>query len=369
MILALHLFLLALFFAAAVWLIRRTINLYTAEERQQRLYAGEKPVRSKAAALGITAAAVLFLLAAALLLLRPSGGIACGMLLIPGLPLTVFGAAILLFSADLDSMLVGFALEQGGRFLGAQGLYLVTGTADTEGVLLPAVSVCMAAPSLLILWMLANLFRRRMGTADLNDAKGFGRKKPVLRAAVLFALASLAGLPLTPGYLTRSAVFGMLETGGRFGAGQETEALALFCSFAEWVFLVAGGLGIAGALKLYVCVFMERNPMYQPGYDAMRRRYAEAGMIRALALCMLALAVPAAAAHLGLFLAGRLGVLYTPAELKGTALACVIGLSVYAAVVRTVCIVPGQDGAKYVSRLPRLKRWSGRRGRKEKDHA
>ena len=57
------------------------------------------------------------------------------------------------------------------------------------------------------------------------------------------------------------------------------------------------------------------------------------------------------------------------AELKGTALACVIGLSVYAAVVRTVCIVPGQDGEKYVSRLPRLKRRSVRRGRKEKDDA
>jgi hydrogenase-4 component B len=133
-----------------------------------------------------------------------------------------------------------------------------------------------------------------------------------------------------------------------------------FLHAAEWIFLFSGGLTFAYMLKLFLCVFVERNA------DAERQaRYDDAPdcmdalsttVITLSALLLLPLGQPWIVERIANFAAGSFGATEAPLHfaafagenLKGAAVSLSIGASVYLAFVRPVLRPHGA----YVNRWP-----------------
>ncbi|WP_165066540.1 Na+/H+ antiporter subunit A [Marisediminicola senii] len=67
------------------------------------------------------------------------------------------------------------------------------------------------------LFLLVGIVDHRVGTRDLRKISGLGRREPVLATLTVLALASMAGLPPTFGFVAKEAIFTSLLEGGEAG--------------------------------------------------------------------------------------------------------------------------------------------------------
>ncbi|MBQ4302609.1 MAG: sodium:proton antiporter, partial [Oscillospiraceae bacterium] len=192
----------------------------------------------------------------------------------------------------------------------------------------------------LVLFLCAGTVFRNLHQLDLNEIRGFGRKKPLLKAAFLLGAMGIGGVPLLNGYVSKTLLHeGIVEGAHLTGSGWLTAV--------EWIFLFSGGLTAAYMTKLFVAVFVEKHPTRQAEFDGMKRYLSRPA---ALALGLSALVVPilgltadhtmnAVADLASDFLHGEApahAVHYLSAEnLKGAAISIAIGAAVYGCVVRT----------------------------------
>ena len=96
---------------------------------------------------------------------------------------------------------------------------------------------------------------------DLNEIRGFGRKKPLLCYIFLMGALGIGGIPLWNGYISKTLIhesiveYIELLNEGRTAGFFDAAAM----KGIEWTFLVSGGLTVAYMLKLYVALFVEKN--------------------------------------------------------------------------------------------------------------
>ena len=193
---------------------------------------------------------------------------------------------------------------------------------------------------------------------DLNAVRGYGRNKLPLKIAFLLGAVGIGGVPLFNGYVSKT----MLHEGIVVLYEMIEEELPAFESAvgllrcAEWIFLVSGGLTCAYMLKLFICVFVEKNedPVRQAFFDADDYCMNNASKI---AVCggsvyMVLLGIPAVMKNLAAFMTGEEEILefhaFTFGNLKGGGISILIGLFVYLVLVRHVFI---RDG-RYVNLWP-----------------
>ena len=118
----------------------------------------------------------------------------------------------------------------------------------------------------LCLFLCAGAVYMKAHTLDLNQLRGFGRGKILLHIVFLIGALGLAGVPLMNGYTSKTMIHeGLVEL------AEEVEGFSIY-RFCEWVFLFAAGLTTAYMLKLYVCMFWQKNPDagLQKYYDELR---------------------------------------------------------------------------------------------------
>lgn len=216
-----------------------------------------------------------------------------------GLITMALGAVLALFSVNLKRTLACSSMSQIGFILTgiASAVLCGTGTADASvfsaaapvlpdgtALALSGAVLHMANHSLLklLLFMCAGVVVMNLHALTLDEIRGWGRGKTALKTAFAVGALGISGVPLFNGYLSKS----MLHEGlarlieiaeesalADMGAGGLPESalaaphpflelginLLPFLRAAEWVFLISGGCTFAYMLKLYFCVFVEKN--------------------------------------------------------------------------------------------------------------
>ena len=272
------------------------------------------------------------------------------MILILGVFTMVIGAVLALFSVDLKRTLACSSVSQIGFILVGVGMAGLLGGENAialRGSLLHMVNHSLIK---LVLFMAAGVVFMNVHKLNLNDIRGFGRKKPLLHFIFLMGALGIGGVPLFNGYVSKtllheSIVEYMFLTGADvipsfFGTS--------FMKSVEWIFLFSGGLTVAYMTKLYVCLFIEKNTddAVQKKYDALKGGYMN--RVSAFALTVSAVLLPLMGLLPGIVMDGiaDMGQSFLRAEtmekisyfslnnLKGALISLIFGALIYGFMVR-----------------------------------
>ena len=282
-----------------------------------------------------------------------------------GLVTMFLGALLALFSVNLKRTLACSSMSQIGFILTGIGMATFTNALGEahgeEGVTLAlsGAMLHMVNHSLLklVLFMAAGVVVMNLHKLNLDDIRGWGRNKIFLKIAFALGGLGISGVPLFNGYISKT----MLHEGIVHGI-EVTEAIAgmeglhAFFRIGEWVFLISGGFTFAYMLKLFICVFLERNrdEAVQAVYDENPACMNPASTVAVFgsSIFMVILGQPFVMTHIATLMNGREEILefaaFTFENLKGGFISLGIGALLYIFVVRRVLM---RDGS-YVNLWP-----------------
>lgn len=196
--------------------------------------------------------------------------------------ITMFGGALLaVFSIDLKRTLACSSMSQIGFILVGAGMMELLGTENAlavRGTVLHMVNHSMIK---LVLFMAAGVVYMNLHQLNLNDIRGFGKNKPLLKGIFLMGALSIGGIPGWSGYVSKTLLHeSIVEYAAELSAHGEP---SLWIHAIEWVFLFTGGMTIAYMTKLFIAVFVEEHPIWQEKFDE-KKHYMNAESIFALAV-------------------------------------------------------------------------------------
>lgn len=308
-----------------------------------------------------------------------SGQIAWGkLLLFLGVITMVLGALLALLSVDFKRTLACSSVSQIGFILVGIAMAVLPGEHDFLAVRGGLLHMLNHSLLKLVLFLTAGVIYQNTHKLNLNDIRGFGRRKPLLQGIFLMGALGITGVPFWNGYVSKTLIHeSIVEYMEQCEEGLLPAALSYnTIKGVEWLFLISGGLTVAYMVKLYVTLFVERNASMevQEKYDALKGKYM--GRPAAAALCGAAVLLPV----MGMFpgkVTGRVADLLqsfrnqgqsligkehevladSPViqwsgleNLKGAGISVAIGLVVYFLMVRTI-LMKKEDGNAYCNRL------------------
>ncbi len=178
--------------------------------------------------------------------------------------ITMFlGAFLAVFSINLKRTLACSSMSQIGFILVGIGMLCLLGE---EGALAAhGVVLHMANHSMikLVLFMAAGVVFMSAHSLDLNEIRGWGRKKNLIKIIFLIGALAIGGIPMFSGYISKTLLH---ESILEYGGGWIFKAL-------EYLFLCSGGLTVGYMTKLFVCIFVEKNQdeEKQREYDSQKK--------------------------------------------------------------------------------------------------
>ena len=286
-------------------------------------------------------------------------------ILLIGVVTMFLGALLALFSVNFKRTLACSSVSQIGFILVGVGMLGLLGEHNTlaaRGTFLHMVNHSLFK---LILFLVAAVIYQNTHKLDLNDIRGFGRKKPLLMFCYLMGALGIGGIPGWSGYISKTLLH---ESIVEYIHGMEHgEFLSRFFTEGsmkgiEWIFLISGGLTVAYMCKLFAAVFLEENkdPAVQKRYTQ-KSKYLDSVSGMMLAIVALLIPVMGALPHgtmdmladmaqefLGVHHAGHAVHYFTWVNLKGSVISVSIGAVLYLTVVRNWMMV----GGDYVNRWP-----------------
>ena len=296
--------------------------------------------------------------------------------LLIGVLTMVAGAVLALFSIDFKRTLACSSVSQIGFILvgiGMQGLLGEENALAVRGSMLHMVNHSLFK---LTLFLVAGVIYMRLHKLDLNEIRGFGRKKPFLMAVYLSAALGIGGIPLFSGYVSKTLIHESIveyihEMAGHAGEMMVHSILNITSmKIIEWLFLFSGGLTVAYMCKLFVAVFIEKNQdsKVQEQYDAMAGHYMNPVSTAVLGICMVIFPVMGALPHLTMDKIADAGQSFMGLEefhhsvayfsltnLKGALISIVIGSFLYLVVVRNWMMRKNKRGVNvYLNRWPKI---------------
>ena len=297
-------------------------------------------------------------------------------ILITGAITMVLGALLAVFSVNLKRTLACSSMSQIGFILTGTGMYLLlTGLGSEEGavIALSGTMLHMVNHSLikLTLFMAAGVVVMNLHTLTLDDIRGWGRSRNALKLAFALGALGISGVPMFNGYISKTLlhegiVEGIHETAhaaaGTVLFGMSSTGLHSMLQILEWVFLCSGGLTFGYMLKLFICVFVEKNadPERQARYDSDRSCMDRIStfVIVGSSLLMVILGQNAVMTRIAAYMTGSHEILefraLTPGNLKGGLISLAIGAAVYLLFIRLVLIRRQKDGrVSYVNLWPK----------------
>ena len=176
-------------------------------------------------------------------------------MLILGTITMLLGAVLALFSVDLKRTLACSSISQIGFIIvgiAAQSLLGHHNALAVRGTILHMVNHSLVK---LLLFTAAGVIYMNLHKLDLNDIKGWGHDKPLLKVAFLAGSLNLAGVPFFSGYVSKTLLHESLVECIHMYEGLPVASLL---SLAEILFLLAGGLTTAYMTKLFIAIFVEK---------------------------------------------------------------------------------------------------------------
>jgi len=287
------------------------------------------------------------------------GGIILGI----GLITMFLGALLALFSINFKRTLACSSVSQIGFILTGIGMQGILG--EENAIAAAGTILHMLNHSLfkLVLFLVAGVIVQNLHALDLNDIRGFGRKKPYLMICYLFGALGIGGIPGWSGYISKT----LLHEGIVEGIHHMHEAhnVAMALKSAEIVFLISGGITCAYMLKLFVAVFVEKNPDKEEKMRASDKKYLSLPGRIAIGIPAVLLFVFGAFPHMFYDRFAELASEFMHAEpmahavhymslvnLKGAAISIAVGAVVYFGIVRQLLMKRENGVKRYVDRWP-----------------
>ena len=285
--------------------------------------------------------------------------------------ITMFlGALLALFSVNFKRTLACSSVSQIGFILVGIGMLTLLG--EENGLAVRGTFLHMVNHSMfkLVLFLVAAVIFMNTHKLELNEIRGFGRKKPLLMACYLLGALGIGGFPGLSGYISKTLLHeGIVEYIHGLEGGHIHQVIfsAGTVKAIEWIFLISGGLTVAYMCKLFVAVFLEKNqdPQVQAAFDAKKGYWKP---VSAVALTAAAVLIPVMGLLPGLTMdrmadmaQGFMGVHHTAhavhyftwTNLKGSVISISIGAALYFLVARGWMMQKQENGQKiYVNRWP-----------------
>lgn len=285
--------------------------------------------------------------------------------LLIGVVTMFLGALLALFSVNFKETLACSSVSQIGFILVGVGTLVLLGEENflaARGTFLHMVNHSLFK---LVLFLVAAVIYQNTHKLNLNDIRGFGRKKPGLCFCYLMGALGIGGIPGWSGYISKTLLHeGIVEYIHALEGGHLSASLLSPGSMkaVEWIFLISGGLTVAYMCKLFVAVFLEKNrdAGVQKAYEEKKKYRTPVG---AAALTGTACLIPVmgllpgitvnrladmAQGFLGVHHAGHSVHYFTWGNLKGSVISVAIGAAVYLLIVRRWML---RDGV-YLNRWP-----------------
>jgi len=141
----------------------------------------------------------------------------------------------------------------------------------------------------LLLFLVAGAVFVNIRELDFNKIRGFGRGKPLLAFSFLMGALGVIGIPLWNGYISKKllqkSIVYHIETFPDYSA-----ASAFFQSL-EGIFTLTGGLTTAYMIKIFICLFVEKNQFDHRKMTAFNKRYLTVASAAVLLLCAIMMPV------------------------------------------------------------------------------
>ncbi len=285
---------------------------------------------------------ILMISASAMAGSRPFGLI----VLAAGLVTMLLGAVLALFSIDLKRTLACSSMSQIGFILTGIAMMILSGDESSSYLASCGLSLHMVNHSLikLVLFMAAGAVVMNLEKLNLNDIRGWGRNKVPLMIAFALGALGISGVPLFSGYVSKTLLHESIVHGA-----EHIPSLSALLFASEWVFLISGGLTFAYMLKLFICIFVEKNsdPELQKKYDGSRKcmNPLSSAVVLACAALMAVLGQLSASGPLAALMTGRDEImnfsLFSFENLRGAAISLAIGAAVYLIFVRRIMLRAG----------------------------
>lgn len=269
-----------------------------------------------------------------------------------GLMTMFLGALLALFSVNLKRTLACSSVSQIGFILTGAGTACLLGVAGEGNALaMRGTFLHMVNHSLikLVLFLCAGVVFMNLHQLNLNEIRGYGRRKPALCFCFTMGALGIGGIPLWNGYVSKTLLHeAIVEYGGP--------------AWIEWIFLLTGGMTVAYMVKLFVVLFVDRHPERQAEFDRQADSYMTAPSRLVLVLAAVILPV---LGMLPVQTMDRIAALGQPffhgdslehqihyfamGNLKGAIISIGIGVLLYGIVVRRILM---DKNGRYLDRWP-----------------
>ncbi len=176
-------------------------------------------------------------------------------ILMTGIVTMAVGAVTAILSTDIKKVLACSSVSQIG--------FMVTGigaaTVLSDGLSMQGTVLHMMNHTLvkLVVFLTAGVVYENLHVLNLNEIRGFGRGRYGLMTAYLAAAVSLAGIPGSMGYLSKSILHEALVE-----CGHVLDPAMITC--LEWIFLISGGATLCYMAKLFKVLFLDRSERKLP---------------------------------------------------------------------------------------------------------
>lgn len=169
----------------------------------------------------------------------------------------LWGGFMALCQTNLKTVLAYSSMSQIGFILTGIAMQALLGEENGMAVWGSTLHLVNHALIKLVLFLGAGLLLRSVGSLELDDLRGYGRKKPQLLAIFLLPALGVMGIPLFNGYISKTLIHESIVE--YIAILEEAGQSAGLYHVIEWLFLLAGGMTVAYMSKLLVCLFVERN--------------------------------------------------------------------------------------------------------------
>ena len=271
------------------------------------------------------------------------------LVLLLGVITMALGAVLALFSVNLKRTLACSSMSQIGFILTGVGMLVLLSADSVEegaGLAVCGLMLHMVNHSLikLTLFMAAGVVVMNLHTLTLDEIRGWGRNKRFLKISFALGALGISGVPLFNGYISKTLLHESIVEGIH-----ECRGLHSMLSVIEWVFLISGGITFAYMLKLFICIFVEKNrdEKRQRAFDGSTgcMNAASTAAVFGSSLLMVILGQPAVMKRLAAHMTGFEEILHFSAfswtNLKGGLTSLLIGGLVYLIIVRRVLLRNG----------------------------
>ena len=289
--------------------------------------------------------------------------------LLIGVVTMFLGAALALFSVDFKRTLACSSVSQIGFILVGVGMIGLLGEENLLAV--RGTFLHMVNPSVfkLVLFLVAGVIYRNTHKLELNQIRGFGRKKPLLMAIYLMGALGIGGIPGWSGYVSKTLLHESIVEYLEAGVAASRFFTAGSMRGIEWVFLISGGLTVAYMCKLFAAVFLEKNEdaAVQKAYDENKSymKPLSAGVLALSAVIIPVLGLlpyftmdrlaDLAQGFMGAAHEGHQVHYFTWTNLKGGLISIAIGAAVYVVVARGWMMKKRANETRYY-----VNRWPGK---------